>query len=1834
MKKACMMVIAFLVVASIGMVFNASSCVETCEMAFEEGMYTDSGSPDVPTWMIGTSWTYEQDFLAEGNGRLELEEELTFTVIGIETIFRGIPVYRVDLEGEVFGGGGHDADNNPLTIDEGYYTGYALYRMDNLALIYDYQYRYLEGRRHSPLLPRKTIIRTETHTTYSPSLDSYDFPITPGSTFTREVNVNRTGWTHVWVEDLVDENTTIHEDKNYLIDAGVGQDTVPVTTQAGTFDTFAVTHHESGDDHGEVRLHYNGDVQNNVREIVDRDVRASRDRILISYNIPTNPNSMHLEPSQVTPGDTVTVTGNFPGHALSEFTVSIPMSGFTQDVTTDSNGRFTVDIQIPDQSNTAQAPEILCNLGVVARLKSDPQDAYQVATLTVFEGLPSPPTDPQPANGQEGVSSMGTVQLSVYAEHLSGKAIDMYFYDENHEIIGSTTVESGTRASVNWDGISYGRTYRWYAVAHDGTHEVSSEIWEFTTVHHPDIPTWRIGTTWTYDQDFLDEGNGRLELETELTFTVIGIETIFRGIPVYRVDLEGEVFGGGGHDGDGNPLRIDYGYYSGYALYRMDNLALIYDYQYRYLEGAMQSPIGQWRNCFIIKVLHTTYSPPLDSYDFPIIPGSTFSREVNVNRTGWIRVMTSGLPDINTTIHEDKNYLIDAGVGQDTVPVTTPAGTFDTFMVTHHESGDDTGLRELYYCGTVQNNVKEVVVRQERANRSRSLSSYHVPPNPNSLEPSHVPSGDTVTVIGNFPGHALSEFTVSIPMSGFKQDVTTDVNGTFSIEFQAPSAADMALSSCITRKYGIVARLKSDPQDAYQVATLTVFEGSPYPPSDPHPVDGAKGLCPLETVELSVLAMHHTGDDIDMYFYDGDHDLIGSTTVESGTRASVNWDGISYGRTYRWYAVAHDGTHEVSSKIWEFSTVHHPDMPSWPIGSTWTYDQTFTMDTEQGELHLVEELTYTITSIEEIDIDGVMTPFYRMELAGNVINGTAPGESRILVIESGFYEGYALYRVDDLALYYDYQLRTLEGELRGVFTRDAIIRTETHTIYSPPLDSYDLPITPGNTFSRDVNVNRTGWIHVWVDGLVDDNRTIHEDNNYLIDAGVGQDTVPVTTPAGTFDPFMVSHNESGDDNGTVEMYFDMEVRNNVKEVVVRGERADRTRVLRSYHIPGDENSLWTDPSEAHAGETVTVMGEFPDHPSTEFEISVPASGFTDTIQSDAHGMFTMEIQVPAVRDDNQIPGVMGRACVSARLSSDPHGVYKVVFLTVLEGPIRPTDPEPTDGEADLRENVDLSVYVYHHEVSTLAVRFYDASDDSLIGETEAPSGSRAVVTWNNLEFGKGYDWYAVADDGTYSSGSGIWRFTTSHYHVLTIDVEGEGSTDPTADLYTHEHGVEITVTATPAHGWSFSHWAGDPPPGEEHEHTISLVMDNHKELTAHFKINLYNLVIDVVGEGSTEPGMGTDAYEYGSLVTVKATPAEGWTFSHWHGDVPPEYEESSELTLVMNDHKTLVAHFQEIYHELTIASVGEGSTDPAEGVHSYVHGYEVRVTATPADGWIFSHWTGDVPQGEVGDEEIQVIMDGDKMLTAHFDEIVLPVVEITSPSDGYTFDTSNVTIQWQSSEGTYPVTRYEIRLDEGNWVDVGTDEEYTFIDLMDGSYLVSVKVVDAGGYVHECSLIFTVSTTVETGFEPGNMVLNVEPKDGKAPLEVTITVSASNSGTEEGSLEVTVDDTVIHTLEIPPGNDTRYEFTYTFQDTGTYHIGFGDLTETVMVTPEDTPSSDDNIGTTQSGSSLWFIPLLGIVAILIAMIVYIAKSRRPSMESFMEEDILDPEFAEEEDPEE
>jgi hypothetical protein len=126
---------------------------------------------------------------------------------------------------------------------------------------------------------------------------------------------------------------------------------------------------------------------------------------------------------------------------------------------------------------------------------------------------------------------------------------------------------------------------------------------------------------------------------------------------------------------------------------------------------------------------------------------------------------------------------------------------------------------------------------------------------------------------------------------------------------------------------------------------------------------------------------------------------------------------------------------------------------------------------------------------------------------------------------------------------------------------------------------------------------------------------------------------------------------------------------------------------------------------------------------------------------------------------------------------------------------------------------------------------------------------------------------------------------------------------------------------------------------------------------------------------------------WSNLMTYK-TPIS-WTLTSGDGPKTVEVEYVNGLGMISDifqDTITLETPSVAVYHDLSIVVIGSGVTSPSAGIHTYEEDSTIPVTATPANGWSFSHWLRDsVNAGS--NNPYTVTIDADNVLTAVFAEV-------------------------------------------------------------------------------------------------------------------------------------------------------------------------------------------------------------------------------------------------------
>jgi Divergent InlB B-repeat domain len=302
----------------------------------------------------------------------------------------------------------------------------------------------------------------------------------------------------------------------------------------------------------------------------------------------------------------------------------------------------------------------------------------------------------------------------------------------------------------------------------------------------------------------------------------------------------------------------------------------------------------------------------------------------------------------------------------------------------------------------------------------------------------------------------------------------------------------------------------------------------------------------------------------------------------------------------------------------------------------------------------------------------------------------------------------------------------------------------------------------------------------------------------------------------------------------------------------------------------------------------------------------------------------------------------------------------------------------------------------------------DCSTQVTVGSTltivETPEEGFVFGGWGGACSGTSRSCTLTMDDG--KSATGTFRKPR-----LSVTVTGNGtvtgggitctngsSTGCTAD---ENAGQDVTLTATPPAGGSFTSWSGCTSTNGA---TCTVTMTGDKSVTANFSggsagPTTFPLTVSVTGSG-TVTGGGINCGEGGTTcsatpasgtnVTLTATPSSGETFTSWGGACSGS---ARTCSLTMSAARSVTATFSggsNAQVELAVAVAGRGTVTGGGitcGNGKSVcraqerQGSTVGLTATPAAGATFGGWGG-ACRGKL--RTCTVEMDAARRVTAAF----------------------------------------------------------------------------------------------------------------------------------------------------------------------------------------------------------------------------------------------------------
>jgi len=232
--------------------------------------------------------------------------------------------------------------------------------------------------------------------------------------------------------------------------------------------------------------------------------------------------------------------------------------------------------------------------------------------------------------------------------------------------------------------------------------------------------------------------------------------------------------------------------------------------------------------------------------------------------------------------------------------------------------------------------------------------------------------------------------------------------------------------------------------------------------------------------------------------------------------------------------------------------------------------------------------------------------------------------------------------------------------------------------------------------------------------------------------------------------------------------------------------------------------------------------------------------------------------------------------------------------------------------------------------------------------------------------------------------------------------------------------------------------------------------------------SLYQYVLSIFSTagGGTNPGVGTFTYNKGIVVNLVATPASGYRFVEWTGNVSTIADVyAAETTITINGDYSITAEFVAIYN-LTISSTVGGETTPGPGTSTYDCATVVDLMAEAEAGYRFVDWTGNVATiANVSAASTTITMNGNYSITANFiaqyDLTINSTSggEVTTPGEGTrAYDAGTVVNLLAEAEAGYQFVNWT-----GNVNTIANANAATTTITINGSYSILANFEEITG---------------------------------------------------------------------------------------------------------------------------------------------------------------------------
>jgi len=173
-------------------------------------------------------------------------------------------------------------------------------------------------------------------------------------------------------------------------------------------------------------------------------------------------------------------------------------------------------------------------------------------------------------------------------------------------------------------------------------------------------------------------------------------------------------------------------------------------------------------------------------------------------------------------------------------------------------------------------------------------------------------------------------------------------------------------------------------------------------------------------------------------------------------------------------------------------------------------------------------------------------------------------------------------------------------------------------------------------------------------------------------------------------------------------------------------------------------------------------------------------------------------------------------------------IFFIVFSLIVAAMVGPID---TEDETDTEYELDIAIEGEGTVNPSEGTHTYEDGKEVTVEAT--PASGWEFVEWTGDETGTDPTIDITMDEN--KSITAVFEEEEPPEpaeYDLTININGQGSTNPSEGVHTYEDGTVETVEATASDGWKFVEWTGDKTGTDT---TIEITMDSDKSITAVFE---------------------------------------------------------------------------------------------------------------------------------------------------------------------------------------------------------------------------------------------------------------------------------------------------------------------------------------------------------------------------------------------------------------